>query len=69
MDGVCLIFRFSVFVERVNQQMLGHNVPTLQVQILSCSQGQQQMLKQNFPSPSQGVPLQFSAREELFQNR
>lgn len=69
MDGVCLIFRFSIFVERVNQQILGHSVPTFQVQILSCSQGQQQMLKQNFPSPSQGVWLQFSAQDELFQNR
>lgn len=31
MNDVCLIFRFSIFVERGNQEMLGGNVPALHI--------------------------------------
>ena len=31
MNGVCLVFRFSIFVERGSQRMLGLNVPALHI--------------------------------------
>lgn len=68
-NDACLVRRFLVLVERMNQQMLGHNIPTLHTFDVQLFPGAAADAETEHSRPWCGVLLQFSAQKKLFQDR